>query len=289
MTSKKFMIACLLIAAGFFFTNQALFQTGEFVGILQTATHPALDRVRVEFMDELNRLNPEIKFVVQNAQGSVSNANSIAELFHAQKKIRAIFAIGTPAVQAAARAEKQKPILISAVSDPQSLDLGSNVCGTTDRIDTDQQASWIAKMAITKVAILHNPSEANSQVMVKRMQRSLKEMNIESFLFNLHSENEIAQTVAAAAQKGEAILLPTDNLCASALPLIAKEAKKRLVIASDITLVDQGAHAAQGVDYGTLGKITAGQAHQVLSGILPEEIGFADPEEMKTIVKELKL
>ena len=203
------------------------------IGIIQTATHPALDQAREGFIAELKQLtHNQVRFVVQNAEGSLPQAQSIAESFHAHRKIQAIYAIGTAAVQAAAKAEKQKPIVIAAVSDPESLGViypGTNVCGTSDRVDTEAQAQLMLKMLPTlqTVAIVYNPGENNSQVMVKQMQQSLQKLGIQNIALGVHSESEVAQTIAAAARKGEAILVPTDNLLVSAMPLVAKEALKK--------------------------------------------------------------
>ncbi|MBX9744254.1 MAG: ABC transporter substrate-binding protein [Chlamydiales bacterium] len=150
------------------------------IGILQTASHPALDQARDGFMAEMRRLSTKkIDFVVQNAEGNLTQAQSIAENFHSRKKISAIFAIGTPAVQAAARAEKEKPIFIAAVSDPLSLGIihpNTNICGTTDQVNTDAQADLILKLVpkVQTVALIYNPSENNSQIMIKKFRNPLK-------------------------------------------------------------------------------------------------------------------
>ncbi len=264
------------------------------IGIIQTASHPALDQARDGFMTEIRRLsNHKVDFVIQNAEGSLSQAHIIAESFHTHKKIKAIFAIGTPAVLAAAKAEKQKPLFIAAVSDPESLGIihpGTNICGTTDQVNTDAQAELILKLVPTvqTVSILYNPGENNSQIMVTKMQQSLEKRGLKNATFGVHAENEIAQTVAAAARKGEVILIPNDNLLAGAMTLVAKEAlkKKCPLFVSDIALVEKGALAAQGAEYSDLGKNTAEMAHKVLSGESPEKVGIVHPSSSKLIVNQ---
>lgn len=265
------------------------------IGIIQTASHPALDLARDGFSAELERLTQhKVRFVVQNAQGQLSQANSIAESFHSKKAIQAIFAIGTPAVQAAIRAEKQKPILIAAVSDPESLGIihpGSNVCGTTDRVDCNAQADLISKITpkVQTVAILHNPSERNSVVMCEKMQHALIQREIIALVYAVHTESEIAQTVHSACKKADLLLLPTDNLMATSMPIIAKESlkAKRAVIASDVLLVENGALCAQGADYRTLGIKTAAIAYKVLwQNTKPDAIGVLDPDQANLVVNQ---
>jgi putative ABC transport system substrate-binding protein len=265
------------------------------IGILQTASHPALDQAREGFITEMGRLSEDkIDFVIQNAEGSLSQAQSIANNFHAHKKIKAIFAIGTPAVQAAAKAEKEKPIFIAAVSDPESLGVvfpGSNVCGTTDQVSTDAQADLILKLvpAVQTVAIVYNPGENNSQVMVKKMRTSLQQKGLQFTELGVHAENEIAQTIAAAAHKGEAILIPNDNLLAGAMTLVAKEAAKKRspLFVSDIALIEKGPLAAQGAEYSDLGKATADLAHRVLFlHHSPDKVGIVHPASTKIVINQ---
>lgn len=299
MLSKPLLILmCLIVVLGglfFYKKNRFDAESTITIGIIQTATHPALDQAREGFITEITKLsNGMVSFVIQNAEGSLSQAQSIAESFHAHKKINAIFAIGTPAVQAIARAEKQKPIFIAAVSDPESLGViypGSNVCGTTDQVDSDAQADLILKIvpAAQTVVIIYNPGENNSQVMVKKMQHSLQERGLKNITFGVHSENEIVQTITTASRKGQVILVPADNLLVGAMPLVAKEALKngRPLFASDIPSVTKGALIAQGADYSDLGKETAEMAYQVLLlGKKPQEVGIIHPRNSKILINK---
>lgn len=265
------------------------------IGIIQTATHPALDQVRDSFIAELQRRTEgRVHFVVQNAEGSAAQAQNIVSSFHSHKRIGAILAIGTPAVQAAARVEKDKPIFIAAVSDPESLGVihpGTNVSGTTDRVDTDAQAALILQLvpSVKTVAIVYNPGENNSQVMVERMKRSLLERGLTPVLVGVHVESEIAQAIASASHKADVILVPADNLIVGAMPLVSKEAlaKGRPLIASDIPSVSKGALMAEGADYSDLGRDTAGMAYRVLmKGEKPEDVGISHPSGSKILLNK---
>src|SRR5436190_7684961 len=104
------------------------------IGILQTASHPALDAARQGFIDEIqSQVNDKVNFVINNGQGSISTIHTIAQQFHAKQDIDGIFAIATPAVQAMVSIEKEKPICIAAVSVTPALFLSEkNVCGVSD-------------------------------------------------------------------------------------------------------------------------------------------------------------
>jgi putative tryptophan/tyrosine transport system substrate-binding protein len=265
------------------------------IGIIQTATHPALDQAREGFIAEMRTLmKGEVEFVLQNGEGSLSQMQMIAENYHSHKKIDAIYAIATPAVQAQARKEKLKPIFIAAVSDPEALGViypGTNVCGTSDAVDTDAQAELIAKLFphVGQVAIIYNPAESNSCVTVKQMEQSLDKKGIRHLTLGLHSESEIAQTINQAVRKAQLILVPADNLIVGAMPLVAKLAreKKCPLVVSDTPSVAKGALVCRGADYQELGKKTAKMAYKVLiEGKSPQEVGIKHPENSKILLNQ---
>src|SRR5262249_48627479 len=135
------------------------------IGILQTASHPALDAVRDGFIEELKqKLGNSVAFVIQNAQGTVASAHTIAQQFHANTQYDAFFDIATPAAQALSAVEKEKPIIIAAVTDPYALGLvhpTSNVCGVTDMIDIKAEIDMLTALIPTaqSVGILYTAGE----------------------------------------------------------------------------------------------------------------------------------
>lgn len=289
MSSKLFILAVAVLLLVGLFLRQGQKEGQIQIGILQTASHPALDQARAGFIEELTRLSPaKLHFRVQNAEGKLADAQSIAKSFHVHEEIRAVFAIGTPAVQAAVRFEREKPVIIAAVSDPESLNLPQNVCGTTDRVDSETQADLVLKIVpgAKVVAILYNPAEANSEVMRKKMVRSLELRGIEAICLGVHSEAEVKQAAISACKRSELLLIPTDNLMASCVEVIAKEAKRngRPFIASDVTLISKGATAALGADYHELGRESARLAMRALfQNEPPSVIGIHDPKESSVV------
>ena len=262
------------------------------IGILQTASHPALDAAREGFVDIIKeKLGDNVEFVINNAQGSIINAHIIAERFHADASIAAIYAIATPALQAIMSVEKTKPIFIAAVSNPHeigAITATTNVCGTTDMIDIPGAVTAIKKIlpGVTSVALIYNPSEANSVAQVALMEKELLRHSIKPIRVGIVSETEIPQAIASALSKADALLAPTDNLVASAMPIISRlahEAQKPL-IASHNEAVAQGALMARGVDYYTSGKETGEIALLVLqSGKQPYTLPIR-PTRSDTIV-----
>ena len=167
----------------------------------------------------------------------------------------------------------------------------TNICGTTDQVNTDAQAELILQLIpkVQTVALIYNPSENNSQIMVKKIQASFEKKGIKNQTMGAHSAGELVQVVRAACARGEAILIPNDNLVASNITLVAKEAALRQcpLFVSDIALIEKGAFAAQGAEYGDMGKTTAEIAHKVLFlGISPEAAGIVHPTNPKTVINK---
>ena len=243
------------------------------IGILQTVSHPALDQARKGFISKTKELlKGKVNFIIQNAQGSLSQAHVIAQQFHAHDSVNGIFAIATPAVQAMAQVEKKKPIFIAAVTDPYALGIihpKTNVCGTSDMINVDKEIEMLLQLLphSKTVALLFNPGEINSVTLAKKMRNNFEKRNIKTIDVGIINTSEVRSSTLLACSQADVILAPTDNTVASALPTIAKIAleQKTPLIVSDNLLVAQGALAARGVDYFQSGVETALIAFQVIS------------------------
>jgi len=243
------------------------------VGVLQTASHPALDAVLNGFETELKKLMGDIKvsFVIQNAQGSVASAHTIAQQFHGSSKYDLFFTIATPAAQSMHAVEKERPIIIAAVTDPNALGFvypESNVYGVTDMIDVQAEVAMLHTLVpnAKNIGLLYTVGETNSLVLVDIMKKELIKLGLTPVDFAVSGESDMQALVELACRKSDLILAPTDNVVASTISLITmitKKYKKPLIV-SDNMLVSSGALAAQGVDYEKSGRQAACHAFDLL-------------------------
>ncbi|NLM42573.1 MAG: ABC transporter substrate-binding protein [Clostridiales bacterium] len=256
------------------------------IGITQIVEHPALDSARQGFIDALasKGLNDgeNIKIDFQNAQGDIPTAQTIAQNFVNSKKDM-IFAIATPAAQAAFNATKDIPILITAVTDPVDAGLaeslekpGTNVTGTSDAAPMDKQFELLKKLVpdAKNVGIIYNTSERNSEIQLEMAKELSKKYGLEIISSGVTSTNEVPQVLDSIIDKIQVLYVPTDNMIASSMAIISEKciAKNVPVIGAEKGQVENGALATEGIDYYKLGYQTGLMAFEVLNGAKPSDM-----------------
>lgn len=260
------LLAILASIFGIFFLKKS--SQKPVIGVLQTASHPALDLALKGFQEEIGE---EFELRVQNAEGLIPQAQLIAQQFHRDPNVKGLFTIATPATQVMVHMEKEKPIVFSAVTDPAVLGISSkqkNVTGCRDMIDVPRQIDLLITLCpeAQTVALLFSPGEVNSVSMVKCFEKELEKRGLKSVQVGIQSESEIAMATQVACQRADVILTPTDNLVASAIQQIVRISKKHQtpLIVSDNLLVEKGALAACGVNYEDSGKEAAKMLRKIL-------------------------
>ena len=244
------------------------------IGVIQIVEHEALDKARNGFIDEMKNLGyKDANFDIQIAGGDISNLNSISQKFINDKK-DLILAISTPAAQAAANVTKDIPILVTAVTDPESCGLvdsnkkpGRNITGTSDLVPIDKQVKLLKTLVpnCKKVGILYSSGETNSKLQSNMAIQEFKKANIDTKEITISNSNEV-QSVVECNTDVDALFLPTDNLIASCIPTISKISinHKIPIICNDSDIVKKGALASYSMDYYDLGKMTAKQADKII-------------------------
>ena len=151
------------------------------VGISQYVTHPALDAATEGFIAAMNDTLGEDgwEYDLQNAAEDPALCSTIAGTF-VSDGVDLIMANATPALQAAAAATGDIPILGTSVTEygvafgvkDFSGTLGTNVSGTSDLAPLDQQAQMIQAWypEAEKVGLLYCSNEDNSQYQVDTVQ-----------------------------------------------------------------------------------------------------------------------
>lgn len=246
----------IAISSFFFYMIKKEKITNFTIGILQTASHPALDSACQEFINTIqSKLGNDTNFILKNAQGNPNAAYCIASQFSSNKKIDAFFTLGTLATQALHQKEKHKCIILSAVSDPSKIGVvyeNSNVCGITDSANVESIANNIlAIFPKKKIGILYTIGELNSESIIEKIEAIFKKKGINFEIFGFNSELDIRTVTELACRNSSILLLPTDNTIALSIQLISDIAKKYTIpiITMDVLLLPFNCCFAQGANY----------------------------------------
>lgn len=270
------------------------------IGISQLAEHPALDDARRGFEDGLKELGVNAKIEFKNAQGDIPTATTIAQKF-ANDKVDLIYAIATPAAQAAKQATEDIPVLFSAVTDPAEAkivkdwdDVGGNVTGTSDMADTAEQLKMFKEIdpSIKKIGIVYNTSEANSEVQIKIVEELAANEGLEIVTMGVNNINELAQTLDSLLKKVDALYALSDNLVASSVDLVSNKLieKEMISVSTEESQVGGGILITNGLSYYELGKQTARMAKEILvDGKEVSSMPVEKAEKTNTIVNEKTL
>lgn len=164
------------------------------IGILQTASHPSLNAVCEGFISTLQKtLHNNITFIVQNAEGSIANAHAIAQRFHANESMDIIFAIAMPAAQAIAAIEKEKPILLAALTNPTSSNILTPNNNTTGNLDIIDEAKFISLLqeilpSTKTVALVYDKDEICSKLSAEKLIMHLNNIGMETIKICVNSK-----------------------------------------------------------------------------------------------------
>ena len=245
------------------------------VGISQLVAHEALDAATKGFQDALEEALPgQVTFDYQNAANDPATCSTIANSF-VSKGVDLIMANATPALQAAAAATSDIPVLGTSVTEyGVALQLndftgtvGTNVSGTSDLAPLDQQAemlhTWFPDAK--NVGLLYCSAEANSQYQVDTMKGHLEQMGYTCTFYSFTDSNDVQSVTQSATDGSDVIYVPTDNTVASNTGIIASIATVPIVAGEEGICKGCGV-ATLSISYYDLGVATGKMAAKILTG-----------------------
>ena len=273
-----FLAVSLLCAASVFAADPAK----KIIGISKIVSHPALDAVVKGIQDELVASKMNVAFDVQNANGDISTAASIANKFQSEKVALAI-GVATPTAQALVNTLKGIPIVFSAVTDPvkaglvTSLKKGDkNVTGVSDMTPVKQQIELLMRMKkIKRLGHIYTSSEENAVVLAGIVKQVCAELKIEFVPMTVTKSAEVKQATEAIIRRVDALYISTDNTVVSAMSAVtdvAMKAKVPVMSADPSSSESYDVLAAWGFDYYKMGRATGKMVIEILKGKKTEQI-----------------
>ena len=248
------------------------------VGICQLVEHDALDAATQGFKDALtDALGDSVKFDEQNAQNDPATCATIANSF-VSSNVDLILANATPALQAAAAATSDIPILGTSVTEyGVALGLedftgvvGGNISGTSDLAPLDEQAAMLAEWFpdAEKVGLLYCSAEPNSQYQVDMVKAELEKLGYTATLYPFSDSNDLSSVCTTAASESDVLYVPTDNTVANNTGIvdnICRPAGVPVVVGEEGICAGCGV-ATLSISYYDLGYTTGEMAAKILTG-----------------------
>lgn len=277
---KKLAIISLCAVASFSVLGMSSCSNKTQIGILQIVSQTALNKAQKGFINQLKADgfdDSKVNFNVQIPEGDSATETSMAANLASSSDL--VFGIATSSSlalkSAVADLEKKTPVLFSAVTDPVASGLvksftdHGNVVGTSDNVPTKKNIELFKEFSITKIGIIYNTSESNSQIQKTEAQAACDELGIELVSGGFSEAANLDSTLKGLIASGiKGLFIPTDNTVAAAMTNIKDEliTNKIVSVCADGNETANGGALGFGVDYYSLGQQTGKMASAILNG-----------------------
>ncbi len=247
------------------------------IGMSKIVSHPALDAVEQGVQDELKALGIEAEYDLQNANGDIAAAATIARKFRSDQVDFAI-GIATPTAQALANVIKDIPVIYTAVTDPvaaglvESYDAGEkNVTGVSDLTPVHEQIAFLQSIfPISTLGHIYTSGEDNAAVLAASARKTAEKLSLKYVEATVANTAEVRSAFLSIANRIDALYISTDNTVVSAMAPIIELAKKRgiAIMSADPSSATEhgGILAAWGFDYYKMGRRTGKLIAEIVGG-----------------------
>ncbi len=293
-------IVVILISLGFVLSSCAQ-ETGEsnVIGISKIVSHPALDALEQGIQDELADLGYDFRYDLQNANGEMTSAASIANKFRTDR-VRVAIGIATPTSQALVNAIDEFPVIYSAVTDPvdaglvDSFDSGrGNVTGVSDLTPVREQIEFLMSLKdIQSLGHVYSSGEANAVRLATLAREAAEQLGIRFVEATVTNSAEVRTAAQSIAGQVDGFYVSTDNTVVSALSAlvdVANNAGVPVMSADPSSAEEIGVIAAWGFDYYNMGRATGRLVARILEGENPEDIPtvfMTDPQDIDLLINK---
>lgn len=254
------------------------------IGISKLMSHPALDSAEQGIQDYLNSTGLDVEFQLQNANGDVSTAASIAQQFRTSG-CDIVVGIATGTAQALANVFTDIPVVFTAVTDPVDAGLvpsmeGSsdvNVCGVSDMNPVEEQIRLLVDITGAKtIGNIYASGEANGVTLMNQAKEACEKIGVGFVEVAISNSSEVRQAAQSIVDRVDAIYIATDNAVISALPSVdevCSDAGIPLMAADPSNVSGLDCMIAWGFDYYSLGTATGEMIEEIINGAEPGPLG----------------
>ena len=248
------------------------------IGISKLLAHPALDAIENGIKDYLAQNGVEAVFDTQNANGEISTASSIAQLFK-DEGCDIVVGIATPTAQALANTFEDIPVVFASVTDVPAagLDGIENVCGVSDAVPLEEHFSLIERLTgARRIGMVYTSGEANGIAMMEGMKAICERNGAEFVAASVSNSAEVKMAAESIVERIDAMYVATDNTVVSAISSLSDTCRDQgvpLFSADTTSAFGSDVLIAGGFDYYASGLLTGELIKRIIDGETPSEIG----------------
>ena len=279
MKLRKTLLILLiaLICSSFVFASGEQEGGATKIGISKLLAHPALYSIEQAIIETVSASH-DVVFETQNANGEISTAASIAQLFK-DEKMDLVIGIATPTAQALANVFTDIPVVFATVTDVPAAGLDNlpNVAGTSDEVPIEEHFKLIQTLNGAKsVGMVYTSNEANGLSAMERMKAACESAGVNFVGAAVQNSAEVRMAAQSIIDRVDAMYVAIDNTVISAVSALADVCNEKnvpLVSADTTSAFGTDVLIACGFDYYAAGVLTGELVNEILDGKTPEEIG----------------
>ena len=261
------------------------------IGISKLLAHPALDAIEEGIKDYLDSTDYAFEYDVQNANGEVTAASQIAQVFKDAGTDLNI-GIATPTAQALANVCVDTPLIYSSVTDPTAAGLVGkgmeNIAGVSDMVPVAAHLSLIMQIVpeLESLGMVYTSGEANGIVLMEAMKAAAEDEGVDLITASVANSSEVRMAAESIIDRVDAVYVATDNTVISAITALSDVCMAhRIPLFSADTTSSYGTDVllAGGFDYYASGLLTGEIVERYLDGENLEDIGvvYLDQESLE--------
>ena len=196
------------------------------IGISKLLAHPALDAIEEGIKDYLDSTGYAFEYDVQNANGEVTAASQIAQVFKDEGTDLNI-GIATPTAQALANVCVDTPLIYSSVTDPTAAGLVGkgmeNIAGVSDMVPVAAHLSLIMQIVpeLESLGMVYTSGEANGIVLMEAMNAAAEDEGVDLITASVANSSEVRMAAESIIDRVDAVYVATDNTVISAITALS--------------------------------------------------------------------
>jgi len=279
--------ASLIVLSGFYGGCREAAPELYTFGIFQITDAPTLNEARKGFIQALTdkglRDGVNVRLVVRNAMGDLSEARRIAQEF-ANQKTNMIIALSTQCLQAAMMAAPKVPVIFASVANPELLGIGRsaedhsrNISGVASTAPIKQTIALIREVlpGARRIGTIWTPAELNSEYYLRVLREGAGEMGFEVVAVPVANISEVLLSGQMLLNRKVDLIFPiSDNTINASFESLGRLAKDNSVplFGGSPLFTRLGACAALGWDFFEMGYNAGEIASRVKNGEDPGRI-----------------